>query len=137
MPEGEGSAAEAASAEGCDPQQGEEEKADRNWRGYLERDSSPITDLFLGQLKVGGWAVHARECMRAGGGACGGVGGWVGWEQLFCSSFLALAWGSREPRLEIVNSAAQNRPGLLGGPAAPCAALGACRLGLPQSTLCT
>lgn len=35
------------------PRDGEAAKADRAWQQYLERDSSPITDLFGGQLQVG------------------------------------------------------------------------------------
>lgn len=69
------------------PQAPEEEsaKADRLWQQYLERDSSLITDLFGGQLQVGGWvggivgsawmsvclpALQAPSCQSASHAAC-------------------------------------------------------------------
>lgn len=41
------------------PGEAENEKADRFWRKYLERDNSPITDLFGGQLQS---TVHCHKC---------------------------------------------------------------------------
>lgn len=35
------------------------DKANRMWRKYLERDNSPITDLFGGQLQS---TVHCHKC---------------------------------------------------------------------------
>ena len=41
------------------PGEAENHKADRFWRKYLERDNSPITDLFGGQLQS---TVHCHKC---------------------------------------------------------------------------